>query len=56
MIFFKGRWVIRATKMMETNEKMMLTIMKIIINMVNDDDDDVKTLEKFSIGIANGHP
>ena len=28
---------------------------KIVINMVNDDDDDVKTLDKFSIKIANGH-
>ena len=55
MVFFKGRWVIRATEMMETNKKIMLMMTKIIINMVNDDNDNVQPLDNFSIEIANGH-
>ena len=39
--------------MMETNKKMMLTMMKIDIVMVNDDDDDVKMLDNISNGISN---
>ena len=50
---FKGRWFIRATQIMETNKKMMLTMMKIAIVMVNDDDDDVKMLDNISNGISN---
>ena len=40
---------------METNKKIMLMMTKIIINMVNDDNDNVQPLDNFSIEIANGH-